>query len=186
MSHVADALLPRPTSLRHNYERFNALSSQLVATPGSSDESSVSKGEYAALVVDFAESHATALRQFFREFVINLWLSELTNEVRVTSTRRAAVVRYLLRHPRLMPALGTIVRTLRQRVDEAVLSVNQDPEIDDEYLTLEIRQNDYDDRILDLLASLQEEVVRQIETHRAPGWILVTTYFRPPETRVAL
>lgn len=185
MSYVADALLPRATGLPRA-ARFHALSFQLDATPGSSDEGSASNTEYTAAVVGLAESHATALRHFFDEFVINLWLSGLTNEVRVTPARRATVVRYLLRHPRLVPALGIIVRILRQRVDETVLSVNQDPEVDDEYLTLEIRQHHYDDRILDLLTSLQEEVVRQIEVHGAPGWLLVTTHFRPPEPRVAL
>jgi hypothetical protein len=182
MSYVADSLLPRPTRLRHD-ERFNALSSQLVTTPGSSDESSASKAEYAAAVAELAESRAAALQQVFRELVAHVWVSELANDVRLV--RRSAVARYLLRHPRVMPALRNIVRTIRQRVDEAALSVNEDPEIHDEYLTIEIRQHQYDDRILDLLESLQEEVARRIG-HGIAGWILVTTDFRPPETRVVL
>lgn len=183
MSRVADALLPRATSPRPN-ERFNALSFQLVATPGSSDESSAAKAEYAAAVAELVESRAAALQQVFRELVAHVWVSGLANDVRVT--RRSAVARYLLRHPRIMPALRNIVGTIRHRVAEAVLSINQDPEIDDEYLTIEIRQHHYDERILDLLTSLQEEAVQQIDKHGVSGWILVTTDFRPPETRVAL
>ncbi len=59
------------------------------------------------------------------------------------------------------------------------LEVYHDPEIEDEYLTLLVRQEIYDECLLDAIQDVRKEY--QQELAGASGWFLVTTDFEPPK-----
>ena len=92
----------------------------------------------------------------------------------------AEVRDYLLRYSDLTNILPFVCKIARERVGiypELSLEVYCDPEIEDEYLTLYVRQQDYDEDILDTI----EDIRAQYEAKLAgkSGWLLVTTDFRP-------
>lgn len=153
-----------------------AISQPFQLGTGSGDSDEIRSVDTA--VVGLLTTKTNTLEQLLREFVASIWVASLANRVRVP--RPHAVRRYLLQHPDLMRALRTTVGMVKERpgIDDVSLGVHRDPEIDDEYLTLEIRQRRYGDDILGLLESLQEEAERQMDG--VSGWILVTTDFQPP------
>jgi len=88
---------------------------------------------------------------------------------------------YLLLYPDLVTILPFVCKIARERVGmdpELSLEVYCDPEIEDEYLTIYVRQQHYTGNILDKI----EDVRKQYEEMliRRSGWLLVTTDFHPP------
>ena len=88
---------------------------------------------------------------------------------------------YLSRYQDMFDLLLSVCKKTLERFrtnTELSLEVYHDPEIEDEYLTLYVRQEDYDEHILDVI----EDICAQYETERAnsSGWLLVTTDFSPP------
>jgi hypothetical protein len=57
------------------------------------------------------------------------------------------------------------------------LELYQDPEIDDSYLTLYVRQENYDKRTTDTIKSLRTAYAEELA--KKSGWFIVTTDFRP-------
>jgi len=60
---------------------------------------------------------------------------------------------------------------------ELALEPYRDPEIDHRYLTLEVRQEQYESDIMDKLHRLSEEFANELS--QCSGDLLVTTDFRP-------
>jgi hypothetical protein len=88
---------------------------------------------------------------------------------------------YLLRFSDLLPVVVRTCRAVSERFGkeaEISLEVYRDPEFDDEYLTLYVRQDPYDEDILETLDRIGEEERRALSG--ASGWLLVTTDFQPP------
>lgn len=92
-----------------------------------------------------------------------------------------AVCDYLERYPDIADLMQPICEVTREKfgVDaELSLEVSTDPEIDDEYLVLYVRQEKYSNRIMytihEIWATYQDKLVT------AEGCILVTTDFQPP------
>jgi len=88
---------------------------------------------------------------------------------------------YLLRHQDMIDLLRHACETTSNRFgirSQLSLKVYRDPEIEDQYLTLYVRQEQYDEQILDEI----EEIRLRYEDLLADrsGWLLVTTDFRPP------
>lgn len=93
----------------------------------------------------------------------------------------ATVRDYLLRYPDIADLLPSVSKVARDRLGmrtQLSLEVYRDPEIDDEYLTLYVRQDNYDEHILDLIESISAEYEDKLAGRS--GWLLVTTDFRPP------
>jgi hypothetical protein len=94
----------------------------------------------------------------------------------------AADVRdYLLRHEDmvdLVAAACQIASTRFGKTSRLYLEVYHDPEIEDEYLTLYIRREKYDEQILDDIESASAEY--QEDLVGKSGWFLLTTDFRHP------
>jgi hypothetical protein len=59
------------------------------------------------------------------------------------------------------------------------LEVYRDPEIQDEYLTLYIRQSQYDESISKLIDEITVECQEYFSD--SERWLIVTTDFRPPQ-----
>ena len=99
----------------------------------------------------------------------------------VVIPRPAEVRGYLLRFPDIVGvARSAAIAASRRLGAKAQLSLElyRDPEIADEYLTIYVRQERYDDSILetiDEISATHEEALAA-----KSGWLLVTTDFGPP------
>lgn len=101
---------------------------------------------------------------------------------RVTIPRPAEVREYLVQYPDMIALLLQVAVSASRRFGPATelsLELYRDPEIDDEYLTLYVRQRRYDaDTLLDEIEDLRAGC--QAPLGETSGWLLVTTDFRPP------
>ena len=97
------------------------------------------------------------------------------------SIRNAADVEgYVAQHPTLRSLLNRICEQARVefgRDAELTLELYRDPEIDDRYLTLLVRQPQYDANIVERLDQLAAQFADELD--RCTGDLLVTTDFRP-------
>jgi len=103
---------------------------------------------------------------------------------RISIPRPAEVRDYLLRYPDMIDLLPYVCGIASERLGpdtQLSLEAYRGPEIRDEYLTLYVRQRDYDQSILDSI----EEVSAECEGELAgrSGWILITTDFRAPSKK---
>lgn len=88
---------------------------------------------------------------------------------------------YLLRHSDMTDVVVQLCDMASRRLGPGAqlsLEVYHDPEIEDEYLTLYVRQERYDQRILDAIEDLCQACERQLAGRS--GWLLVTTDFASP------
>jgi hypothetical protein len=88
---------------------------------------------------------------------------------------------YVAQHPSLGSLLPEICKTIRASFGpptELVMKVYEDPEIDDQYLTLYVRQDRYAPDLFDRIDATLTEFAAALES--ATGFFLVTTDFRRP------
>ena len=84
----------------------------------------------------------------------------------------------------LLPQICEQVRAEFGRDAELSLELYRDPEIDDRYLTLYVRQDRYDANIIERLDQLGEQFADELE--RCTGDILLTTDFCPRRSQHAV
>jgi hypothetical protein len=92
------------------------------------------------------------------------------------------VSEYLLAHLDLSCLIPMICSKLIKTFSEDAklfLKIYRDPEIHDEYLTLYIRKNEYEEMILDRIDETMSEFEPALGS--ASGWLLVTTDFLLPK-----
>ena len=88
---------------------------------------------------------------------------------------------YLIRHFDLTRILRSTCKLALDRLgitSQLALEVYRDPEIDDTYLTLNIRQHHYTRNILKQIEDLRAEY--EVDLSDSSGWFLVSTDFQPP------
>ncbi|MEW6202373.1 MAG: hypothetical protein AB1546_10375 [bacterium] len=92
---------------------------------------------------------------------------------------------------RRFPDMKEITRSICIRVSEYFdkntelsLELYRDPEIEDEYLTLYVRQVEYDEEISDKINSISVEYADKLT--KKSGWIIVTTDFKHPQKKTCL
>jgi len=98
----------------------------------------------------------------------------------VVIPRPLEVQGYLDRYSELCDILPAASKNIRDRFDESAqlsLELYRDSEIEDEYLTLYVRQEHYDSDILDKLNDISASFDSQLRL--TPGWFLITTDFQP-------
>lgn len=103
----------------------------------------------------------------------------LTMEVDIP--RVAPVRDYLLRYSDITDLIPRVCQMAREHLGKNAhlsLEVYRDQEIEDEYLALYVRQENYDERLMDKI----DEVCVKYENMLSgkSGWFIVTTDFRPP------
>ncbi len=97
------------------------------------------------------------------------------------------VERYLSDHATLRSLVPRICERVRAEFGNAAelsLELYRDPEIDDRYLSLDIRQDRYESDIIARLDRLSEEFATELE--QCSGDILLTTDFRPRRSQHAV
>ena len=103
----------------------------------------------------------------------------VSNSVRIP--RRADVSEYLRRHPDMIELVEIVSKRTAQmfsRSGQVSLETYKDPEFEDEYLTLYVRQKHYDQTVLDAINHVGTAYSGQLA--EKSGWLLVTTDFQPP------
>jgi hypothetical protein len=99
----------------------------------------------------------------------------------VLLSRRHDLEAYLVEYPDLASILGDVCEKVRAAFGSATelsLELYRDPEIDDRYLTLYLRQESYSSDFIDRIDAVCAEFHSRLET--AEGYFLVTTDFRRP------
>lgn len=89
--------------------------------------------------------------------------------------------RYLQGHPDMSGLLLPVCKLASERFGPGTqlsLELYRDPEIEDEYLTLYVRQENYDEDILETIDTIRGEPTEDLSP--SSGWLLVTTDYRPP------
>lgn len=100
---------------------------------------------------------------------------------RIVIPKPREVKMYLSEHPelgRILPEICTKVRQSLGPRAELSLEMYRDPEIDDQYLNLYVRQERYGSKLLDrinMVSSLFDNRLEEIS-----GYLLITTDFRRP------
>jgi len=105
------------------------------------------------------------------------WLQ--SNSIVVLETTE--VCEYLIEYPDIIDFLLSVSDRVRKRFvspDQLSLELYNDPEIDDKYLTLYVRQEHYGDSIMDVIDSISAEYEEELSG--TSGWMIVTTDFAPP------
>ncbi|MCI0379561.1 MAG: hypothetical protein L0215_18280 [Gemmataceae bacterium] len=94
---------------------------------------------------------------------------------------RSEVEQYFAEHPDLaaiVPGICAKVRAAFGATEELSLQLYKDPEIDDQYLTLYVRRQEYKPGIVEEIDRISGQFDGLLET--ASGYLLITTDFRRP------
>lgn len=110
---------------------------------------------------------------------IDVALSKIASK-HINVPQPAAIRAYLLDHLDMLDIVVKACDTASVRFSEAqlILMVYRDPEIDDKYLMLCIRKDEYSDDFLDALHAVY--TCHALELSNKSGWFQVTTDFAPP------
>ena|SRR5438128_7110355 len=101
----------------------------------------------------------------------------------ITLANETEIAAYLTAHPdlaKIVPSVGARLREEFGKDAQLTLRLYRDPEIDDRYLSLNVRLVGYDDRTMERIDRVSEPFDEQL--CNASGYLLVTTDFRAAET----
>lgn len=92
--------------------------------------------------------------------------------------KRREVIDYLLDYPTLSLILASAVQAIQKHFDspEILLSLYEDPEMEDKYLQLHVRLDEYDEGFLEHLRAAEKEVIPHLAY--TDGWLILTTDFK--------
>lgn len=105
----------------------------------------------------------------------------ILRSLNVAIPQPALVRDYLIRHLDMTGLLVPICDAARQRFGaraQLSLEVYRDPEIEDEYFTLYVRQKKYDEDMLRQIKEIRKYYAEILAGKT--GWFLLTTDFQPP------
>jgi hypothetical protein len=88
---------------------------------------------------------------------------------------------YLLHFPDIIDLIIPICELVKEKFKhptQILLEVYHDPEIIDEYITIEIRQQKYDESVMKRIEEIRPEYNEKLIDKE--GWIFVTTDYRKP------
>ena len=91
------------------------------------------------------------------------------------------IAAYLQQHPDMTSLVAQLAFAAREQLPrDAQLSLElyRDPEIDDTYLTLYVRQRHYIHNLTKRTHAIMDEFDHELAT--CSGWLLLTTDYRPP------
>ena len=106
-----------------------------------------------------------------------IWLSSR----KVILAQWSGVRDYLTNHPDVVGLVLSVCEKASKRFGmnaQLSLEVYRDPEVEDAYLTFYVRQQPYDEKILDVIGEINREF--ELELADKSGWLVISTDFRPP------
>jgi hypothetical protein len=127
------------------------------------------------------QARPTSRRKERRPAGLSAVLKQLSSE-KIDVPKRREVLSYMTRHKqlaKLLPAIGAQIRLAFGPEAELSLEIHRDPEIDDRYLTLYVRQETYDSRIMEKIEAESRQFNDRLE--QVSGYLLFTTDFRRPQ-----
>ncbi len=130
---------------------------------------------------EFIADNTDIVRNSFNAATVERSLFFLQYYLGFRFTHPERVIDYLLKHRGIYEiTLYACILTEEKFGSHAQLSleVYQDPEIDDQYLTIYVRQKEYEPDIIDKIDTICEEYESALDGEQ--GYILVTTDFHPP------
>jgi hypothetical protein len=112
-----------------------------------------------------------------RDMSVDKIIGELDNEIDINEPQR--IRHYLSCFRELIDLIPIAVNIAKKHFPESsiVLSAYEDPEINDSYIILYIRLNEYDDSFIDKLAIAESELLPLLTDKE--GWIQMSTDFEP-------
>ena len=93
----------------------------------------------------------------------------------------AIIIDYLSEYPEMIDLMSSACMKAKETFDEDTelsLEYYSDPEIDDGYVTLYVRQAKYDEHILDIIDDIR--TAYEYELSSKSGWFHITTDFQKP------
>ncbi|HLG29088.1 MAG TPA: hypothetical protein VI387_02660 [Candidatus Brocadiales bacterium] len=121
-------------------------------------------------------TNPTALMDQIEKTLFQLYL------LKVRLPRPEEVRNYLKHYNDLVDLILPICNTTRQKFGSHAhldLEVYHDPEIEDEYIVIYVRQENYDESVMNRIKEVEKEYEEQFAGRK--GWVLLTTDFRSPE-----
>ena len=111
-------------------------------------------------------------------------INSLLNQLQTLGIRLGTqdeIREYLLQFPDLIEVIPLAVNAALNHLPEAQLFVEvyRDPEIDDQYLILYARVQNYDESVIERIEAAEKEYI-DILTSKG-GWLQLSTDFRKPE-----
>lgn len=110
------------------------------------------------------------------------WLLNQLQELGVCLGRQDEIREYLLQFPDLIEMIPLAVNAALDHLPEAqlCLEVYRDPEIEDQYLRLVVRTQNYDESVIERIEAAEKEYLALLVGKE--GWLQLTTDFREPES----
>ncbi|MGB9720334.1 MAG: hypothetical protein ACPL28_02490 [bacterium] len=108
-------------------------------------------------------------------------LFNLLVSTKISIPEPAEVRNYLLVYPDMINILLPVFNKITEKFNTSAqisLEVYEDPEINDKYLTAYIRQETYNENIMDLIDEISSECESLLAN--STGWLLITTDFQSP------
>lgn len=109
-----------------------------------------------------------------------MWLAQLPKEIVIPKPQE--VTGYLSDHLDMNRVVLSVCETAASKfcgTAQLSLELFQDPESSDKHLTLYVRQENYNEDIMDIIEEIWEEHDKDFAN--MSGWLLVTTDFQPPK-----
>lgn len=132
-----------------------------------------------------AKSSAAAVLRFQSDADVTMQIEQVLawlRENQIAVPQPADVHDYLTRYPDIIAAIPSVCKAAQQKFHDHAklyLEVYHDPEIEDDYLALYVRQNIYQDDLLDVIEEISKSSLYEQLVDRT-GWLTVTTDFRQP------
>jgi hypothetical protein len=106
-------------------------------------------------------------------------LIQVLREADIEIEEPEQVQRYLQQYPELIGAVQVMSMAARSEFPDAqlLLTVSQDPEVEDQFLSLVVRRDSYDGTEVGRIERIHEAYRHQ---NKGMGWFLLLTDFQPP------
>jgi hypothetical protein len=115
---------------------------------------------------------------------INVQIDQVLTQVRelgIMVPNSSALQRYLSRYPDIVDMIIPICKQVKGKFkypSQISLELYRDPEIVDEYITIYVRQRNYDESVMNRIEEIEAKYEKELIDKK--GWIIITTDFQQP------
>ena len=115
---------------------------------------------------------------------INVQIDQVLTQVRelgIMVPNSSALQKYLSRYPDIVDMIIPICKQVKGKFkysSQISLELYRDPEIVDEYITIYVRQRNYDESVMNRIEEIEAKYEKELIDKK--GWIIITTDFQQP------